>query len=69
MNGSTQATVIGGAITALIVYILDTYVLPQPLPDIVVSSLTTLICAACAHFVPATANPAEATLRFLRIVK
>jgi CDP-diglyceride synthetase len=66
MNGKSQATVIGGAITTLLVFLLNTYVLPQPLPDYVVAAITTLVCLIVAHYTPQTANPAGSLVRLVR---
>lgn len=58
-TGKSQATLIGGALTTILVYVLDTYVLKTPLPDFVVTALTTIICVGCAYFTPHSASVAN----------
>lgn len=46
------ATGLAGAITTIIVWILNTFVLPEPMPAEVVAALTTIIAVLVAYFVP-----------------
>lgn len=41
-----------GAITTIIVWILNIFVLPEPMPAEVVAALTTIIAVLVAYFVP-----------------
>lgn len=46
------ATGLAGAITTIIVWFLNTYVLPEPMPAEVVAALTTVIAVLVAYLVP-----------------
>lgn len=43
---------LSGAISTVIIWGLDTYVLPTPLPDLVVGAVTTIIIGLFVMFVP-----------------
>ena len=43
---------LSGAVSTVIIWGLDTYVLPTPLPDLVVGAVTTIIIGLFVMFVP-----------------
>jgi hypothetical protein len=55
-TGKSQATLIGGAISTIVIWALNTYVLHPPMPDYIGTALTTLICYGCCYFTPHAAS-------------
>lgn len=51
-TGKFQGSVIAGAVTTIVIWALDTYVLPSPLPPEIAAAVATLISAAGAFFTP-----------------
>jgi fluoride ion exporter CrcB/FEX len=49
------ATGLAGALTTILIWLLDTYVLAQPMPAEVVAAVTTVIAVLVAYIVPPTA--------------
>ena len=42
---------IGGALSVLLVWVLESYVLPEPLPAEVIAAISALMSFACGYFV------------------
>lgn len=53
------ATTIGGAVAVVVLYLLQAYVLPDPLPTDVYAALATIISAAVAFAVGYLVPPGE----------
>lgn len=51
-NNKAFATVIGGAVSTILIYALDQYVLPSPLPDLVVGAIGTIVSAVACYLTP-----------------
>lgn len=58
-TGKSQATLIGGAISTIVIWALNTYVLHPPMPDYIGTAITTIICYGCAYLTPHTASVAN----------
>lgn len=54
---STFAAVVGGALVQVLVWALNTYALPTPIPDTIAGTLTIAVMAVLSHFVPDTSAP------------
>lgn len=63
MNGQTQGSIIGGFVAVIVLYIVNTYALPTPLPDPVAQAVTALITIVGGMLIPVQANPAKAMFK------
>jgi hypothetical protein len=55
-TGKSQVTAIGGVISTIVIWALNTYVLHPPMPDYIGTALTTLICYLCCYYTPHDAS-------------
>jgi fluoride ion exporter CrcB/FEX len=56
MERSTAAAAVGGAITAIAAWVLQTWVIHQEIPPGIAAAFTTIVMAALTHFVPDSAS-------------
>jgi ribose/xylose/arabinose/galactoside ABC-type transport system permease subunit len=60
---NTQGSTIGAFVAVIVLYVLNTYVLPTPLNDAVSNAITGLVTILVGYFTPAQARPITGMFR------
>lgn len=63
-TGKSETALLGGAVTTIIVWVIDIFV-STPIPSGVVAAITTVVCWVCAYLAPPDVAPISAPVKKL----